>query len=108
MTEIEVQSIISTTLTGFHIANSRVVHLRFTQYQPKPFSPNPEFVSAQIWLVMPKCIVFNITKRERLLTNATFESSPYGVISRWSFGDEKLLSVECKSISHIFLPVITD
>lgn len=108
MTELDAQSIIGAKLTGFHIAATRLVHLRFTQYQSERVLSKPELISAQVWLVRPKRIVFNLTKRDPLLMKVTFENSPNGVVSAWSFGDEEMLSVECKSISHIFLPVVTD
>ena len=107
MIESDVQSIVGAKLTGFHFAPTRVVHLSFTQYQREQLSARPECLYAQIWLVRPKRVVFKMTKRDQILVNVAFENSPKGVTSVWSFSDDEMLSVECKSISHVFLPVVT-
>lgn len=109
MTEFDTQSIIGAKLTGFHLAPRRVVHLSFTQYQKEQLIARPERLYAQIWLIRPNRVVFKLLEgeRDRRLVTVTLENSPVGVTSVWSFDDDDMLSVECKSISHIFLPVVT-
>ena len=106
MIDSDAQSIVGAKLTGFHIAPTRVVHLSFTQYQREQLIARPERLYAQIWLIRPRRVVFKLTKPDRILVNVTFENTPKGVTSAWSFGDGEMLSVECKSISHVFLPVV--
>lgn len=109
MTEFDVQSIVGAKLTGFHLAPRRVFHLSFTQYQKEQLIARPDRLYTQIWLVRPNRIVFKLTKndQDRRVVSASLENSPTGVTSVWSFGGDDLLSVECKSISYVILPVVT-
>jgi polyferredoxin len=107
MIDSDAQSFVGTKLTGFHIAPTRVVHLSFLQNLPKQLTARPERLYAQIWLIRPKRVVFKLTNRDRMLVNVTFEKTPESITSVWSFGDDEMLSVECKSISHVFFPVVT-
>ena len=106
MIESDAQTIFGAKLTGFHFAPRRIVHLSFTQYHREQLIARPERLYTQIWLVRPKRVVFKMTKQDRILLNVTFENSLKGIISTWLFSDDEMLSVECQSISHVFLPVV--
>ncbi len=107
MTDPDAQSVVGAKLTGFHISQTRVVHLSFLQHQSEQLAARPERLHAQIWLIRPKRVVFKLTKQNRILVNVRFEDLPIGITSMWSFGDDEMLTVECKSISHVFFPVVT-
>jgi hypothetical protein len=108
MTELDTQSIVGATLTGFYFASTRVLHLKFTQCQSERVLAKPDLISAQIWLVMPKRVVFRMVRQKPSLEKVTIEKLPKGFISTWSFGQEEMILAECKSVSHVFLPVVTD
>lgn len=106
MTDIDARSIVGAALAGFYFAPTRVIRLSFLQSQPEELIARPEHLCAQIWLIRPKRIAFKLTKRDRPLVSVELENSPKGINSLWSFGDDEFLTVECKSISHLFFPVV--
>lgn len=107
MIDSESQSIVGAKLVEFHLAPTRSVHLCFLQDDPEQLVARPERLCTQIWLIRPERISLKMSNRDRLLTNVKLEQSRKGVTSIWSFGDGEMLSVECKSISHVFFPVVT-